>query len=82
MPAGGVAVPAGGVAVLPGGVAEPAGGVAAPGFELCPAVPELPAGADPPDGELWANNHDPQHRTMNSTVSFEIDIFISDFGFL
>jgi len=53
-PAGGVAVPAGGVAVPAGGVAVPAGGVAAPGVELCPAVPEPPAGAVPPEGELCA----------------------------
>lgn len=48
----GFVLPVGGVAVLPGGVAVPADRVAALGFELCPAVPELPAGAYPLEGEL------------------------------
>jgi len=54
VPVGGVAVPVGGVAVPAGGVAVPEGGVAVPGVELCPAVPELPAGAVPPAGALCA----------------------------
>ncbi|HKV76778.1 MAG TPA: hypothetical protein VJP02_01475 [Candidatus Sulfotelmatobacter sp.] len=68
-------VPPGGVVALPGAVVVPAGGVAAPGFELCPVVPEPPAGADPPEGELWAMTQHPQHNTTKSSnVSFLIDI--------
>ena len=67
-------LPAGGVAVLAGGVAVPAGGVEAPGVELCPLVPEPPAGAPPPDGELCARIQLPQHKTTNNSVSFVIDI--------
>lgn len=74
VPAAGVAVPAGGVAVPVGGVAVPAGGVAVPGVELCPAVPELPAGAVPPAGELCATTHAAQHRTTESKISFFIDM--------
>lgn len=71
---GGVGVPAGGVAVLPGGAAVPAAGVAAPGVEICPLVPEPPAGAEPPEGELCATTQVPQLKTINSNVSFVIDI--------
>jgi hypothetical protein len=62
--------------VLPaGGVAVPAGGVAAPGLGVCPVVPEPPAGADPPEGELWAMTQHPQDKTTKSSnVSFLIDI--------
>jgi len=74
VPAGGVAVPAGGVAVLAGGVAVPAGGVAAPGVELCPAVPDPPAGAVPPAGALCATTQLVQHKITDSIVSFVIDI--------
>jgi len=64
-------VPAGGVAVLPGAVVLP-------GVELCPAVPELPDGAVlPPDGELWAATHAPQHRITASNVSFLIDFIVT-----
>ena len=76
MLAGGVAVVAGGVAVVAGGVAVPAGGVAAPGVELCPAVPEPPAGAAPP-GELCAATQVAQQRITESSVSFRIDILSS-----
>ena len=76
---GGVAEPAGGVAVLPGGVAVPADGVAVPGVELCPAEPEPPAGAVPPEGELWATTQVAQHRMTAKRVSFVFDIF--DLGF-
>ena len=62
------------MAVLPGAVAVPAGAVAAPGVELCPLVPEPPAGADPPEGELCARTQLPQHKTTDSSVSFVIDI--------
>jgi hypothetical protein len=74
--AGGVAVVAGGVAVVAGGVAVPAGGVAAPGVELCPAVPEPPAGAAPP-GELCAATQLAQHRITERSVNFRIDILLS-----
>lgn len=78
--AGGVAVPAGGVAVPVGGVAVPAGGVAVPGVEVCPAVPELPAGAVPPAGELCATTQTAQHRTTGSKISFFIDMIYLKFG--
>jgi len=59
------------VAVLPGAVVLP-------GVELCPAVPELPDGAVlPPDGELWAATHAPQHRITASNVSFLIDFIVT-----
>ena len=67
----------GGVAVPVGGVAVPAGGVAAPGVELCPAVPELPAGAVPPAGELCATTQTAQHRTTKSKISFFIDMIFT-----
>jgi len=76
VPAGGVAVPAGGVAVLLG-VVVPAGGVAAPGVELCPAVPEPPAGAVPPAGELCATTQLAQQRITDNNVIFVIDIFLT-----
>lgn len=79
VPAGGVAVPAGGVAVPVGGVAVPAGGVAVPGVEVCPAVPELPAGAVPPAGELCATTQTAQHRTTGSKISF-FDMIYLKFG--
>ena len=72
----GFVLPAGGVAVLPGGVAVPAGGVAAPGVDVCPLVPDPPAGADPPEGELWASTQLPQHKTTNNSEIFVIDILI------
>jgi len=77
VPAGGVAVPAGGVAVPAGGVAVPAGGVAVPGVELCPAVPELPAGAVPPAGELCATTQAAQHKTAESKISCLIDMILT-----
>jgi hypothetical protein len=59
------------VAVLPGAVVLP-------GVELCPAVPELPDGAVlPPDGELCAATHAPQHRITESNVSFLIDFIVT-----
>jgi len=61
--------------VLAGGVAVPAGGVAGdPGVELCPAVPELPAGGAPPEGALCAVAQLAQHKTTDSNVSFDFDI--------
>jgi hypothetical protein len=49
-----------------------------PGVELCPAVPELPDGAVlPPDGELCAATHAPQHRITESNVSFLIDFIVT-----
>jgi len=89
VPGGGVGGPAGGVAVLPGGVAVPgpgtgaavvgeavpAGGVAAPGVELCPAVPDPPAGAVPPAGALCATTQLAQHRITDNNTNFVFDIF-------
>jgi hypothetical protein len=46
--------------------------------ELCPAVPELPDGAVlPPDGELCAATHAPQHRTTESKVNFLMDLIVT-----
>ena len=74
VPTGGVAVPAGGVAVPAGGVAVRAGGVAGEaGAELCPAVPEPPAGA-PPEGALCATAQLPQHNTTESNANFGDDM--------
>lgn len=54
------------------------GAVVLPGVELCPAVPELPEGAVlPPDGELWAATHAPQHRITASNVSFLINFIVT-----
>jgi hypothetical protein len=68
-----VCVPAGGVAVPAGGVAVPAGGVAVPGVAVCPAVP-VPAGGEPPDGELCAVTHAAQPRVIESIINFFADI--------
>ena len=49
-----------------------------PELELCPVVPELPDGAVlPPDGELCAATHAPQHRITESNVSFLIDFIVT-----
>ena len=54
-----------------------------PEVELCPAVPELPDGAVlPPDGELWAATHAPQHRITASNVSFPIDFIVTSHPYL
>jgi hypothetical protein len=75
VPPGEVVVLPGGAVVPAGGVTVPAGGVAAPGLGLCPVVPEPPAGADPPEGELWAMTKHPQDKTTKSSnLSFLIDI--------
>jgi hypothetical protein len=37
-------------------------------------VPDPPAGADPPAGELWATTQLPQHKITDSKVSLVIDI--------
>jgi len=75
VPPGEVVVLPGGAVVPAGGVTVPAGGVAAPGLGLCAVVPEPPAGADPPEGELWAMTQHPQDKTTKSSnLSFLIDI--------
>ena len=79
VPAGGVAVLAGGVAVLAGGVAVLAGGVAGePGVDCpgvaCAGVPELPAGAVPPDGAACAIAQLAQLNTTNKHAIFIFDI--------
>jgi hypothetical protein len=64
--------------VLAGGVAVLPGAVVLPGVELCPAVPEPPDGAVlPPDDELWAATHAPQHRITASSVNFLIDFIVT-----
>ena len=67
-------VPDGGVAVPAGGVAVPGAGVAAPGVAVCPAVPEPPAGAVPPEGEVCAVTHTAQNRITESVVMFFVDV--------
>ena len=56
----------------------PAGGVALPGVELCPAVPEPPAGAAlPPEGEVCAATQAAQHKTIESNVSFFMEVIVT-----
>lgn len=54
------------------------GEVVLPELELCPAVPELPDGAVlPPDGELCAATHAPQHRMTESNVYFLMGLIVT-----
>jgi len=63
---GGFTAPVGGATgVLVGGGAGVAGG----GALVCPADPELPAGA-PPEGALWATTHVAPNRMKDRNIDF------------
>jgi hypothetical protein len=63
-----------GVEVPPGGVAVPPEGVVVPPGAAWPADPAAPPGAAPPAGALCAITQTAQNRSVESKVSFAIDI--------